>query len=126
MPGREASRRPVRDAAEPGHCRTQEKKPLLMTFLHPWAIAIGVFAAGLPVLIHFLTRPRPVRLPLSTIRFVREAVHQRRARHRLRDFIILALRTVAILLLGWAVARPLIGNQAVLASEEGGDVARVV
>ena len=37
--------------------------------LHPWAIAIGVLAAGLPVLIHWLTRPRPVRFPLSTIRF---------------------------------------------------------
>jgi hypothetical protein len=34
-----------------------------MTFLHPWAIALGVAAAALPFVIHWLTRPRPVRLP---------------------------------------------------------------
>ena len=57
----------------------------IMTFLHPWAIVIGVAAAAGPVLIHWLTRPRPVRMPLSTLRFVREAVRQRRSWHRLRD-----------------------------------------
>ena len=56
-----------------------------MTFLHPWAIVIGVAAAAAPVLIHWLTRPRPVRMPLSTLRFVREAVRQRRSWRRLRD-----------------------------------------
>ena len=70
-----------------------------MTFLHPWAILIGAIAAGLPVAVHLLTRPRPVRMPLSTLRFVHEAVRQRAARHRLRDFLILALRTVAVLLI---------------------------
>ena len=53
-----------------------------MTFLHPWAVWVGVAAAAVPVVVHFLTRPRPRRLALSTIRFVREAVRQRRARHR--------------------------------------------
>jgi hypothetical protein len=52
-------------------------------FTHPWAIPIAAIAVGLPVLVHWLTRPRPVRVPLSTLRFVREAVQERRARHRL-------------------------------------------
>ena len=43
-----------------------------MAYLHPWAIVVGVLAAGLPLAIHLLTRPRPIRLPLSTIRFVRD------------------------------------------------------
>src|SRR6476469_5627299 len=64
--------------------------------MHPWALGIGAAAISLPVLIHWLTRPRPVTLPLSTIRFVREAVQQRRARYRLRDIIILLLRTAAV------------------------------
>jgi hypothetical protein len=97
-----------------------------MTFLHPWAIAIGVLAASLPVIIHFLTKPRPVRLPLSTIRFVREAIHQRRARHRLRDFIILALRTLAILLIAWAVARPLWSDRPLVSPTESATASRVV
>ena len=44
-----------------------------MTFLHPLILAAGV-AVGLPVAVHLLTRPKPVRLPLSTIRFVVQAV----------------------------------------------------
>ena len=60
-----------------------------MTFLHPWALALGLAAAATPMLIHWLTRPRPVRMPLSTLRFVREAIRQRRSMNRLRDVILL-------------------------------------
>jgi hypothetical protein len=97
-----------------------------MTFLHPWAIWIGAAAAALPVAVHLLTRPRPVRLPLSTLRFVREAVHQRRARHRLRDLVILALRTAAVLLLALAVARPQWGERPLVSDRQAGDTVRVV
>jgi hypothetical protein len=97
-----------------------------MTFLHPWAIALGVLTAGLPVAVHFLTRPRPVRMPLSTLRFLREAVHQRRARHILRDFIILALRTLAILLIALAIARPQWGQRPLISEGHDDDAVRVV
>jgi len=97
-----------------------------MTFFHPWAIWIGVLAAGLPVVVHLLTRPRPVRMPLSTLRFVREAVHQRRARHRLRDLLILCLRTLAVLLLALAVARPQWGERPLVSDRLSGDAVRVV
>jgi hypothetical protein len=97
-----------------------------MTFLHPWAVWVGVAAAAVPVVVHFLTRPKPRRLALSTIRFVREAVHQRRARHRLRNFIILALRTLAILLLAAAVARPLTAKRPLVNPDDPGASARVV
>ena len=77
-----------------------------MSFLHPWIFASGLAAAALPLVIHWLTRPRPVLYPLSTIRFVMQAVRQRRAVHRLRDALVLALRVAAIVLLAWALARP--------------------
>ena len=96
-----------------------------MNLLHPWALGIGALAISLPVLIHWLTRPRPVTLPLSTLRFVREAVQQRRARYRLRDLLILLLRTAAVALLAWAFARPLIGAKPTVA-ETTGDAVRVV
>ena len=99
-----------------------------MTFLHPWAIWIGLFGAGLPMAIHFLTRPRPVRIPLSTFRFVREAIQQRRTRHRLRDVILLALRTLAVLLLGLAVSRPRFSEEQTVPAglSDAGNVVRVV
>src|SRR5687768_13168975 len=97
-----------------------------MSFLHTWAIFAGVLAAGLPVAVHFLTKPRPVRMPLSTIQFVMELVEQRRARHRLRDFLVLLFRTAAILLFAFALARPLFSQRPLLSEDGQTDVLRVV
>jgi hypothetical protein len=95
-------------------------------FLHPWAIVVGALGIGLPVFIHWLTRPRPIRLPLSTIRFVQEIVHQRRARNRLRDWLVLALRTLAVLLIAFAFARPLVGERPLVSDAAAGEAVRVV
>ena len=95
-----------------------------MNFLHPWAIFLGAAAVALPIAIHLLTKPRPVRMPLSTIRFVRAAVRQRRARSRLRDIIILSLRALAVLLLAAAVARPLLGKPQLIAECGGSQAPR--
>lgn len=95
-----------------------------MNLLHPWYLA-GLAAVGLPIAVHYLTRPRPRVLPLSTVRFVREAVQQRRARHRLRDWLVLLFRALAVALLAVAFARPLVGAKKVASGEEG-NAARVV
>lgn len=94
--------------------------------MHPWALALGAFAIGAPVLIHWLTKPRPIRFPLSTIRFVQLALHQRRARRRLRDILILALRVLAVAALAWAFARPLAGERRLLSSVDDARALRVV
>lgn len=86
-------------------------------FTQTWPLIAGLLAAGLPVVIHWLTRPRPVRLPISTLRFIRGAVEEKRAAYRLRDWIVLLLRTAAILLIAMAVARPLL-NQRVAAAPD--------
>jgi hypothetical protein len=83
-----------------------------MSFLHFWAIPAGAAALSVPFIVHWLTKPRPTRVPLSTVRFVREVVQQRRARNRLRDLLILLLRAAAIALLAAVMARPLIGSRA--------------
>lgn len=97
-----------------------------MTFAYPWMLMLGVVAAAAPLAIHWLTRPRPTRMPLSTLRFVREAIRQRRATHRLRDFIILALRTVAILLIAAAFAGPRWGEPSLIDDDAAGDTDRIV
>lgn len=97
-----------------------------MNFLNPWALGLGAAAITLPFVIHFLTRPRPIRLPLSTIRFVLQAVQQKRARYKLRDALILALRVLAVALLAWAFARPLTGEKPLVAAAAPGTTARVV
>jgi hypothetical protein len=97
-----------------------------MTLLHPWGVALGAAAVALPVAIHILTRPWPVRVPLSTVRFVRRAIEQKKARYRLRDFLVLLLRTAAVALLGWAFARPLIGARPIVDPAMPGSVVRVI
>ena len=78
-----------------------------MQFFNAWAIGLGAAAILLPVLIHLYTRPRPVSVPLSTIRFVQSAVKQRRAKSWLRDMLVLLLRGLAIACLAFAFAKPL-------------------
>lgn len=78
-----------------------------MNFLHFWALGIGAVALAAPVAVHFLTKPKPVRFGLSTVRFLREAIEQRKARSRFRDWLILLLRTLCVALLAMALARPL-------------------
>ncbi|MHB0957781.1 MAG: BatA domain-containing protein [Pirellulaceae bacterium] len=95
-------------------------------FLHTWAVLVGLGAIGLPLAVHFLTKPRPVSLPLSTLRFVREAVRMRRARHRLRDILVLTLRTLAILLIALAVARPQPSRKPLINDSQAGAAVRVV
>lgn len=95
-------------------------------FLHSWAVLLGVAAVGLPIAVHLLTRPRPTRMPLSTVRFVREAIRQRRARHRLRDFLVLLLRAAAVLLIALAIARPRFGEQPLVTDNLDGSAVRVV
>jgi hypothetical protein len=97
-----------------------------MAFVNPWMMALGVGAAGLPILIHWLTKPRPVVRPISTVRFVLQAVQQRRSRRRLRDLVILAVRTAAILLLAAAIARPLVGRRPPAPADRPVRTARVV
>jgi len=63
-------------------------------------------AAGLPVLIHFLTRPRPRTILFPPYRFLVEAGSGRQAVHRLRTLLVLALRAVLVAALVIAFARP--------------------
>lgn len=77
-----------------------------MTFAHPWAMWVAGAAALAVPIIHLLTRPRPVRFPLATVRLVDELIRQRKRRNRLRDLVILLLRVSAVLLIGAAIARP--------------------
>ncbi|MCA9137054.1 MAG: BatA and WFA domain-containing protein [Planctomycetales bacterium] len=95
-------------------------------FLHPILLGIGLAAASIPVWVHFLTRPRPIRMPLSTIRFVQDALQQQNRRHRLRDILVLAARCAAVGLLAAAMARPLLMSQQDLKSAADAQIVRIV
>ncbi len=75
-----------------------------MSFLHPWALMVGIAGAGLPLAIHFLVRRRSAKTRWRAEN-LRECTDQSRISHRLRDVTLLAARTLAVLLLAMVVAQ---------------------
>lgn len=70
-----------------------------------FAIA-GLIAAAGPVIIHLLNRRRYRIVHWAAMDFLREALQRNRKILTLRDLLLLALRTLAVLLVGLALARP--------------------
>lgn len=78
-----------------------------MSFVAPWALAIGALGAIGTVLLHLVARQRPAAYPLPTARFIpdRRTLVSRVA-SRPRDLLLLALRVLLILAAAAAFARP--------------------
>ena len=76
-----------------------------MNFLNPAAL-IALAAAAVPLAVHLLHRGSSEPLPFSNLRFLRR-LHQSRMRSiRLRQWLVLLLRTLAVAALVLAFARP--------------------
>ncbi|MBQ39738.1 MAG: hypothetical protein CME04_25410 [Gemmatimonadaceae bacterium] len=76
-----------------------------MQFLNPLALA-GLAAALIPLAVHLLHRCKPREVPFSNLAFLRE-LHQSRMRSlRLRQWLVLLLRMLALACLALAFARP--------------------
>ena len=76
-----------------------------MHFLNP-AVLAGLVAAALPLAIHLLNRSRTPPVPFSNLEFLRRLHHSRMRRVRVRQWLVLLLRTLIILLIVCAFARP--------------------
>ncbi|HEB83645.1 MAG TPA: hypothetical protein ENI92_01450, partial [Bacteroidetes bacterium] len=76
-----------------------------MLYLNP-ALWAGLALAALPLLIHLLGRRRPRRQPFSTLEFLLRSQQRRMRSFRLRRWLLLALRTLAVAALALAFVRP--------------------
>ena len=76
-----------------------------MGFLNP-LLLLGLAAAAIPIAVHLFNFRRPDRVAFSTLRFLREIEATAMRRVRIRQWLLLALRTLAVLLLVLAFARP--------------------
>jgi hypothetical protein len=76
-----------------------------MTFLAPALLALGL-AAAVPLALHLLQRHRGPRVVFPAVRYLRRAEREHATRLRLRHFLLLALRILALVLLAAAAARP--------------------
>ena len=76
-----------------------------MQFLNP-AVLFGLIASAAPLLIHLLHRGTSRPVPFSNLAFLRRLQHSHMRRVRCRQWLVLALRTLAIACLVLAFARP--------------------
>lgn len=80
-----------------------------MTFLD--GALLGFLAlASIPIIIHLLNRQNFKVVDWAAIRFLLESMQKNSRRLQLRDLILLILRTLAILLIVLALARPLLSS----------------
>jgi hypothetical protein len=84
----------------------------------PFAVA-GLIAAAGPVVIHLLNRRRFRTVEWAAMDFLREALQRNRRILHIRDLLLLTLRTLAVLLVGLALAQPFfsVGREAFDGSE---------
>lgn len=76
-----------------------------MTFLNP-LLLLGLVAAAIPLIIHLFNFRRPKRVDFSTLAFLKELQQTTMQRVRIKQWLLLALRTLAIASLVLAFARP--------------------
>ncbi|MEM9664006.1 MAG: BatA domain-containing protein [Bacteroidota bacterium] len=97
-----------------------------MTFLNP-LLLFGLAAAAIPIIIHLFNFRRPRKVDFSTLVFLKELQRSTMQRVRIKQWLLLALRTLAIACLVVAFARPTVtGNLAQIGGRAPTSVALLV
>jgi len=89
-----------------------------LSFLNPsflWGLAV----VSIPILIHLLSKRRPITSQFSTIRFIQLASTTVVRRFKLKQLILLILRCLILLLLTLLFARPVVRRMPLFAQPEG-------
>ncbi len=74
--------------------------------LNPWMLGVGALAMASPIIIHLLNRRRFKIVDWAAMRFLIDADKKNRKRIRIENFILLMLRCLAMVLLGFMISRP--------------------
>ncbi|MDO4568895.1 MAG: BatA domain-containing protein [Planctomycetia bacterium] len=76
-----------------------------MLFLHPFFLG-ALVCAGIPILLHFLTKPKPKRVVFPALRFLQENRQSRAQSLKIRHILLMLLRVALIVLIVLVFARP--------------------
>jgi Aerotolerance regulator N-terminal len=80
-----------------------------MIFLNP-SILLGLFAASIPILIHILNFRKLQKVEFSTLSFLKELQKSKIKKIKIKQWLLLLLRTLIIIFLVLAFARPTLEN----------------
>ena len=94
-------------------CRHDSCPLLTVSFPLIWALGFanapllyGLAAASVPILIHLLNRRKFREVPWAAMRFLLAAIRKNQRRIRIEQWLLLAIRTLIILLVVSAMAKP--------------------
>ncbi|MEX2216688.1 MAG: BatA domain-containing protein [Phycisphaeraceae bacterium] len=79
-------------------------------FTAPGFAAAGAAAVSIPIIIHLLTRMRRKPVRWGAMKFLVEAFRKQRTRLQLEQWLLLLVRCLVLLILGLALAGPLLGG----------------
>lgn len=94
-----------------------------MSFLNPLFL-LGLTAIAVPVIVHLVRRTRAPRVEFPSLMFVRRIPQRTIRRRRMQNWLLFALRCLALLLLVFAFVRPYFGSGQ--ANEDRGQRANVI
>lgn len=77
----------------------------MIGFLHPWVL-LGLPVVGVPILLHLIARREPPTVEFPAVRYLVQVTQEHSRRLRLRHLLLLAVRTLLILLLVLGAAGP--------------------
>ena len=83
------------------------RSPVLLAFgLANYPLIYGLGAASLPIIIHLLNRRKYREMPWAAMRFLIAAVRKNSRRIKIEQWILLAVRTLVIIFVVTAMAKP--------------------
>ena len=77
----------------------------MIGFLHPWAL-LGLLGAAVPILLHLLARREPPTVVFPAVRYLVTTTKEHQRRLKLQNLLLLAVRTLLIVVLALAAAGP--------------------
>lgn len=89
-----------------------------MTFAQPWFL-LGTLAAFIPLLVHLFDRRRPREVPFAALDFVLKSQKRTASRLRLKRLLLYILRTLVLLAIPIALARPSFATDDVVSTRRG-------
>lgn len=84
----------------------------MIAFTAPWAL-VGLLAAALPVLLHLVQRREPPEVAFPAVRYLEDATRDHRRRLKLRNLLLLIVRTLLVIVLVLAAAGPTIAGSGI-------------
>jgi len=77
-----------------------------LVMIQPWFAVAGLASVGLAIWMHLYQRAASRRMPISSLRLVPETPPVARNRRKIQHWLLFLLRTLGVILLGAAFARP--------------------